>query len=127
MPASLAPAHPSARGRSLAPYARTRAAPPGGVGRVNFVSRDGSRHQVNGKVGDNLMYLAHRYQDDNPAVALEGASAEVRAWAEARGWRGVGRPREPDRACGISWAAAAPRQYVANKSNLIRFGWFRFA
>ena len=50
--------------------------------------------------------------------ALEGASAEVRAWAEARGWRGVGRPREPDRACGISWAAAAPRQYGANKKSL---------
>lgn len=48
-------------------------ASPEDVVRVNFVSRDGSRHQVNGKVGDNLMYLAHRYQDDNPAVALEGA------------------------------------------------------
>mmetsp|Transcript_5061 Transcript_5061/g.9874 ORF Transcript_5061/g.9874 Transcript_5061/m.9874 type:complete len:186 (-) Transcript_5061:131-688(-) len=41
--------------------------------RVNFVGRDGSRHLINGKVGDNLMYLAHRYQHDNPAVALEGA------------------------------------------------------
>ena len=28
--------------------------------------------------------------------ALEGASVEVRAWAETRGWRMVGLPREPD-------------------------------
>ena len=40
---------------------------------VTFVARDGGKHVINGKVGDNLMYLAHRYQHDNPAVALEGA------------------------------------------------------
>ena len=46
---------------------------PDEVVRVTFVGRDGSHHLINGKVGDNLMYLAHRYQHDNPAVALEGA------------------------------------------------------
>ena len=46
---------------------------PADIVRLNIVSRDGSRHQINGKVGDNLMYLAHRYQDENPHILLEGA------------------------------------------------------
>ena len=46
---------------------------PADIVRLNIVSRDGSRHQINGKVGDNLMYLAHRYQDENPHIFLEGA------------------------------------------------------
>ncbi|VDN43223.1 unnamed protein product [Gongylonema pulchrum] len=35
---------------------------------VNFVLRDGSVKRVRGKVGDNVMYLAHRYKID-----IEGA------------------------------------------------------
>lgn len=29
---------------------------------VNFILRDGTVKKVRGKVGDNVMYLAHRYQ-----------------------------------------------------------------
>ena len=40
---------------------------------VTIVSRKGAPHVIRGKVGDNLLYLAHRYQKDNPEVSLEGA------------------------------------------------------
>lgn len=44
---------------------------------VNFfvVTRDGVRREVAGKVGDNLLYLAHRLRQSGecPEVALEGA------------------------------------------------------
>ena len=46
---------------------------PDEIVRVTFISRDGSKHTIDGKVGDNLMYLAHVHQDHNPAVALEGS------------------------------------------------------
>ena len=41
-----------------------------GNGRVHvvFVDKDGAEQRVRGKVGDNVLYLAHRY-----GVALEGA------------------------------------------------------
>lgn len=48
-------------------------ASPDEVVRVNIVARDGSQHTINGKIGDNLLYLAHRFQKDNPALALEGS------------------------------------------------------
>ncbi|ELT97886.1 hypothetical protein CAPTEDRAFT_149659 [Capitella teleta] len=35
---------------------------------VTFVDREGKRHPIRGKIGDNLMYLAHRY-----GIELEGA------------------------------------------------------
>ena len=37
--------------------------------RVNvvFIDRDGSRHEIRGKVGDNVLYLAHRY-----GIEMEG-------------------------------------------------------
>ena len=37
--------------------------------RVNvvFVDRDGERHEVKGKVGDNVLYLAHRH-----GIEMEG-------------------------------------------------------
>jgi len=35
---------------------------------VTYVKRDGERVRVRGKVGDNVMYLAHRYD-----IELEGA------------------------------------------------------
>lgn len=40
------------------------------ISRVNitYVNKDGSEIKVRGKVGDNVMYLAHRYQ-----IPLEGA------------------------------------------------------
>jgi hypothetical protein len=35
-----------------------------GVCRVNvtYIDRDGKKHAIRGKVGDNLLYLAHRYE-----------------------------------------------------------------
>ncbi|CAG5123243.1 unnamed protein product [Candidula unifasciata] len=35
---------------------------------ITYVDRQGERHQVRGKVGDNVMYLAHRYN-----IEMEGA------------------------------------------------------
>merc|ERR1712087_878490 len=46
---------------------------PDEVVRVNVVTRDGGQHTMNGKVGDNLLYLTHRFQKANPALALEGS------------------------------------------------------
>lgn len=42
---------------------------------VSFVvvDREGVSHNISGKEGDNLLYLAHRLQHDNPAIAIEGA------------------------------------------------------
>jgi len=34
---------------------------------VTFIDRDGEVHMVRGKVGDNVLYLAHRYD-----IELEG-------------------------------------------------------
>ncbi|XP_005190104.1 adrenodoxin-like protein 1, mitochondrial [Musca domestica] len=36
--------------------------------RVTFIDKNGKRIKVNGKVGDNVLYLAHRYE-----VEMEGA------------------------------------------------------
>ena len=41
-----------------------------------YVARDGKRHDIKGKVGDNVLYLAHRY-----AIELEGASVFVYEFA----------------------------------------------
>ncbi|KAL5487198.1 hypothetical protein EMCRGX_G019773 [Ephydatia muelleri] len=35
---------------------------------VTFIDKEGQTHQVKGKVGDNVLYLAHRYE-----IELEGA------------------------------------------------------
>jgi len=35
---------------------------------VVYIDRDGKRHEIRGKIGDNVMYLAHRYN-----IELEGA------------------------------------------------------
>ena len=32
-----------------------------------YVDKDGSRHEIRGKVGDNVLYLAHRY-----GIEMEG-------------------------------------------------------
>lgn len=34
---------------------------------MTFIDRDGDRHEVRGKVGDNALYLAHRY-----GIEMEG-------------------------------------------------------
>lgn len=39
---------------------------------VTFITRDGTRVPVRGKVGDNVLYLAHRYN-----IELEGESTAV--------------------------------------------------
>lgn len=36
--------------------------------RVNYIKKDGQRITVNGKVGDNVLYLAHRHE-----IEMEGA------------------------------------------------------
>lgn len=41
---------------------------PDEVVNVVFVDRDGVRHDIKGKIGDNVLYLAHRY-----GIELEGA------------------------------------------------------
>ena len=46
---------------------------PDEVVRLFVVTRTGERVAVQGKVGDNLLYLAHRWRHDNPELALEGA------------------------------------------------------
>lgn len=40
---------------------------------MTVVARNGTRHQVAGKIGDNLLYLFHRLQNVNPDTSLEGA------------------------------------------------------
>ncbi|XP_075230338.1 adrenodoxin-like protein 1, mitochondrial Ferredoxin 1 [Lycorma delicatula] len=35
---------------------------------ITYIDRDGKKHAVRGKVGDNVLYLAHRY-----AIEMEGA------------------------------------------------------
>lgn len=42
--------------------------------RVNvvYVDRDGSRHEIRGKVGDNVLYLAHRY-----GIEMEGGDGSL--------------------------------------------------
>ena len=34
---------------------------------VTFIDRDGDRHEIKGKVGDNALYLAHRHD-----IEMEG-------------------------------------------------------
>lgn len=40
---------------------------------VNVTDREGGHHKIKGKVGDNLLYLMHRFQEQNPKLYLEGA------------------------------------------------------
>ena len=46
---------------------------PEDVVRVVINDRQGVRHEVEGKVGDNLLYVFHKWRRDNDALALEGA------------------------------------------------------
>ena len=46
---------------------------PEDVVNITFIDREENKHAIKGKVGDNLMYLAHAYQDKLPAIYLEGA------------------------------------------------------
>ena len=34
---------------------------------ITFIDRDGDRHDIKGKVGDNVLYLAHRH-----GIEMEG-------------------------------------------------------
>ncbi|KAL1496507.1 hypothetical protein AB1Y20_016461 [Prymnesium parvum] len=43
------------------------------VVRLHVVTRDGTRREVAGKVGDNLLYLCHRLRKTHPDITLEGA------------------------------------------------------
>jgi hypothetical protein len=40
---------------------------------VTVVARDGQRYEMKGKVGDNLLYVSHRWRHEHPELALEGA------------------------------------------------------
>ena len=40
---------------------------------VIVTDRNGVRHEVVGKVGDNLLYVFHKWRDQDPSLALEGA------------------------------------------------------
>ena len=46
---------------------------PEDVVRFTVVDRDGVKHDVAGKVGDNLLYLSHRLRKTAEKLALEGA------------------------------------------------------
>ena len=39
---------------------------------VTFIDRDGDRHDIKGKVGDNVLYLAHRH-----GIEMEGNSTLI--------------------------------------------------
>ncbi|CAK9295285.1 unnamed protein product [Gordionus sp. m RMFG-2023] len=41
---------------------------PNDIVNVTFIDKEGKSYQVKGKIGDNLMYLAHRYK-----IEIEGA------------------------------------------------------
>ena len=43
------------------------------VVRLTIICREGKRHEMQGKVGDNLLYLSHRWRQANESIALEGA------------------------------------------------------
>lgn len=44
------------------------------VVRLIVIDRHGKRHEVAGKIGDNLLYVAHRWRkEQSPDLALEGA------------------------------------------------------
>ena len=69
------------------------------AGSVNvvFVDRDGDRHEVRGKVGDNVLYLAHRYGIEMEGLWMrEGGEREGGRESEREGgWvGGTGRERE---------------------------------
>ncbi|XP_065904267.1 adrenodoxin-like protein 1, mitochondrial [Dysidea avara] len=49
-------------------YERQNPKSPDEIVNVTFIDRDGEVHKVRGKVGDNVLYLAHRYD-----IELEGA------------------------------------------------------
>ena len=50
------------------------------IPRVNIVvvDRDGVRHEVKGKVGDNVLYLAHRYEIEMEGEEGGGADSQTR-------------------------------------------------
>ena len=49
-------------------------ATPEEVVRLFIIDRDGVRHAVAGKVGDNLLYVCHRWRHEcSESIALEGA------------------------------------------------------
>ena len=43
------------------------------LGRVNvtYMDRDGDTHHIKGKVGDNALYLAHRYDIEMEGIYIE--------------------------------------------------------
>eukprot|EP00457_Paulinella_chromatophora_P018641 gb/GEZN01020019.1/.p1 GENE.gb/GEZN01020019.1/~~gb/GEZN01020019.1/.p1 ORF type:complete len:182 (+),score=15.87 gb/GEZN01020019.1/:73-618(+) len=54
-------------------FEKRPAASPDQVVNLTFIDRKGENHAIKGKVGDNLMYLAHAIQDKYPTLTLEGA------------------------------------------------------
>ena len=46
---------------------------PADIVKFKIIDREGTCHDVRGKVGDNLLYLCHRFQDEDTRLMLEGA------------------------------------------------------
>ena len=46
---------------------------PDDVVNIIYIDRNGGRWPIAGKVGDNLLYLTHRWHKQHPELALEGA------------------------------------------------------
>ena len=54
-------------------FERKEAASPEDVVMINVVDRNQKKHLLKGKVGDNLLYLMHKFQDEDKDLMLEGA------------------------------------------------------
>ena len=54
---------------------------------ITYVDRDGERNDIKGKVGDNVMYLAHRHDLD-----IEGNYSKPKAGANGNTCREVPQP-----------------------------------
>ena len=54
-------------------FERQRPTSPDQVVNFTVVDRNDQRHEVSGKIGDNLLYLFHSLRDKTPELALEGA------------------------------------------------------
>ena len=58
-----------------------RAAPksPEDIVNINVIDRKAKKHALQGKVGDNLLYLMHKFQEDDPDMLLEGTHVRTHA------------------------------------------------
>ena len=89
----------------------TDPAPPEEVVRIFVVTRDGERHQLNGKVGDNLLYLTHRWRKQIPELALEGACEASLACSTCHvSLTTLGSPSSHTRVCSSPFSSCVRRE-----------------